>query len=280
MKIHFPRFTKIIIYIATISVAHGDHFNLFFLSGQSNATGQAENFTAEPIDSSIEFYSRTENTDSPTWGTLTSRPDETYGPEITLGRTLQSLGYNPSIIKVSKGGTSLHNSWNPNSGPWWNFFVNDTTTAINALTDAGHTVSISGFFWLQGEADGNSNDTATAYEANYANFVSAVRTQLNAPELQFVTALTRERAGFPDRQFVREGQTNVMDLDANGEWFETNDLSVQNDNNHYDTQGIVDIGERFALTYHATQVPEPSFTMLLGLGAFGLLIRRSKTYPF
>ena len=64
-----------------------------------------------------------------------------------------------------------------------------------------------------------------------------------------------------------------MDSLSNGDWFETNDLSLF-DGVHFDAPSVATIGERFVTTYLA--IPEPSALALIAAGAT-ILIQMSRT---
>lgn len=279
------------------SSLQAEHFDIFFLSGQSNASGRVNTgFVPQTSDADIPYWYRTDgparrlatsNSSFETLGTLNSGY---YGPEISAGRQLQSLGYNPAIIKTSFSSLNLYEDWNPNGGEWWNAWTTETANALNALTAAGHTYELQGYFWYQGESDGNENSTAIAYEDNFANFINATRDFLDEPELDFISALIRERTDRRFRPLVREGQINILESDVNGDYFDTNMFGVLPDNNHHNASGVNDVGIAFANTFEALQnstrsmtdgtqsvaFPEPSSALLLGLSTLGFLGRRKR----
>ena len=88
-----------------------------------------------------------------------------FGSELTLGHDLGAdySGQTVYFIKESVSGTSLHAEWKPGTsgtylenggcGAEWGQMVRDTSAALQALVNAGHTPEIDGFFWHQGESD-------------------------------------------------------------------------------------------------------------------------------
>ena len=292
---------KLTVFFLLTNSLWAEHFDIFFLSGQSNASGRVNTgFTPQASDADIPYWyhtdgpstaRRTSNSRFETLGTLNTG---FYGPEISAGRQLQSLGYNPAIIKTSFSGLNLYEDWNPDGGEWWNIWTTETTNALNALTAAGHTYDLQGYFWLHGESDGNRFSTAEAYEDNFENFVDATRDFLEEPELDFVSGLVRERTDRRFRQLIRDGQINVSDSDINADYFETNDFGVLSDNNHFNVEGTNDVGLAFANTFDALQnpppiitgrttgggpppaAPEPSSALLLIMSTLGFIGRRKR----
>lgn len=144
---------RLFLAIGSLSLAHAATVDVFFLAGQSNASGRVSSgYVSDPRDAQVQYYYRT---DGPPANNVTSGGEFTtlgplgsgfYGPEITMGRQLVDFGYNPAIIKVSDGGTSLAVDWNSQtSGPWWTNWQNDAAAALSELVADGDTPVLRGF---------------------------------------------------------------------------------------------------------------------------------------
>ena len=263
--------------------------DVFFLSGQSNASGRNSTGLSLPDlrDAQVQYYYRTDGpwdndqTSGGNFTTLQPLPTGFYGPEMTLGRGLVDLGYNPAIIKVSDGGQSLADGWNSSGagGTWWNHWKSDVADALSDLAGGGDTVNLRGFLWMQGESDANDVGRANAYQSNFETFTTDVYSYLNglgydASGMQFVTALIDDDlAGSDYEATVRAAQQAVMNNLSPGSCFDTKDLSQQGDNLHFDAAGSQAVGDLFAASI-ASSVPEPSSLSMIGLAAVLTVLSR------
>jgi len=269
--------------------------DVFFLAGQSNASGRVySGYTEDARDSQVLYYYQSDGpsaanvTSGGEFTTLQPLPAATeygydsgfYGPEITLGRALVDQGYNTAIIKVSDGGTNLRDDWNPNGSgtenTMWLDWQSQVANALSTLNSEGYTINLRAFFWYQGESDADNAYYSSVYETYFTSFTTEVYAYLgdlgyDSSNMQFVTALIHEDGAYAatDGSEVRAAQQSVMDTLDLGAWFDTSDLTLQSDNMHLDASSIQTVGERFASTY-AAAVPEPA-SFALGLGFAAML---------
>ncbi len=261
------------------SGARADHYDVFFLGGQSNASGRNNTgYVSQPVDAMTPYYYDTDGpAGSPTgasgWTTMGPLSNGYYGSEIEASRQLRSQGYNPAFIKVSIGGTNLHTQWESPSGSMWSKWQTTQSDALAALTANGHTYDMKAYFWMQGETDAANATHASNYAVNFNQFVTDTRSVLGEPDLPFVTALVRED-GAVGRTTVADAQRAVMDGIVNGRYFSTNDFGMKSDNVHYNVDGINAMGEGFALGFES--VPEPSSTIMVILGGLAFVVVRRR----
>ena len=128
-----------------------------------------------------------------------------FGPEIALATALGPRLYQIGVrrahfIKFAMGSTNLHSNWDPrndksvgkpNEVGYYKQFIEFCISAIQKLEEepcANNQKELTGLFWLQGESDSSKAKDANSYLANFKNFVSLVRIDLNAPRLQIVTS--------------------------------------------------------------------------------------------
>ena len=275
----------------------GQVVDVFFLAGQSNASGRVfTGYTSDPRDALVDYYYRTDGppaTDVTSGGEfvpLAPLASGYYGPEIQIGRSLVDLNYNPAIIKVSDGASPLATDWNSQTpGPLWSHWVSDVTDALGDIITRGDQVRLQGFFWMQGENDALVQSYADAYETNFNNLLDDITTTLSnvgfdSSNLRFVTGLILDRTNatsnpWPYSVTVRDAQKNVMDSRLRSDWFETND--IPNTDGHYglpdDPSGVYTLGQRFVDNFHsgATAIPEPSACVLVSV-VVGIFILRSR----
>lgn len=75
--------------------------------------------------------------------------------------------------------------------------------AITELEDAGHTVNINGFIWIQGEADAGDDARAAAYHANLSSLLNDMRTNVtNNDELPIILGVDEQHGGVVNRAAV------------------------------------------------------------------------------
>jgi hypothetical protein len=161
----------------------GQNVDLYIWAGQSNAQGwkgDASYYPADPsnLDPFIGLNYAYINTTSSSgnWIKMQAQeglfPNGHFGPEVTFSRKLKEDGFNPAIFKYSKGSTSINSFWKtPGSGGYYDKMIVELKKAIAVLEQKGHTVTIRGFVWIQGESDA----TETAAPLYYASLLSIVR---------------------------------------------------------------------------------------------------------
>jgi len=255
------------------------HYDVYLIAGQSNADGRGYNSALTGSLASYAgqqpgvkiFYANPINKDpvNPTWntgwrtlepgysviGTVTSLPSTSFGFEVSLGKALAAKdpSRNVAIIKVSQGGTSLANDWDPAGGAnfMWRTFANKVPEAMAALTATGDTAEICGMFWHQGESDGDN----LTYESDLTQFIAACRTLTGKPNLPFAIGelerddVTPNASGnINDRTYPLNVMANVAADDPDTFVVSSAGLMTY-DATHFTTADYITFGERFAQAY-------------------------------
>jgi len=258
--------------------------DVYLIGGQSNATGQGymvnipEDFT---IDTTVLFF----YSDglggggvSMQWGPLcqASETADKFGVELSMGTVLKKQ--NPkqeiALIKHALSGSNLYAQWNPgnnskdelNFGPEYSKFVHTCEEALKGLRAGGYVPTIRAMVWQQGEGDARDiagMENSYNYGNNLRHFIKRVREQFSSPDMLFVYGyvipVPLER--FTGREEVRTAQKN-LDQDSGhplalrGAFVvETDNLPLRkdepnspypNDRVHFNTYGILELGNRFA----------------------------------
>lgn len=231
---------------------------VFILAGQSNMVGQGVTAELTP-----------DQRDSPANVTLQVKAGPTeffdrerFGPEATLAMRLAGAFPERELIfvKHAAGGTSLL-AWAPDwdearaeitgnasAGPLYSQLVEllDRRGLRNAQVGA--------VFWMQGERDSLFEGPAHDYFDNLRALVGAFRRDLNDPGLPFLLGLANPLpARYTELDVVQAAQRRAAAGIAHVHLIETEGLSRHDDGVHYDTEGILELGRRFAEAYLAVR---------------------------
>lgn len=254
---------------------HADDYDIYIAAGQSNMDGRA--FNSELVGAlevwkmpqpNAEIYYYSQGVSSPTWRALTpgfangSLPPfgTRFGPELSFAAAMaaNSGGRKVGIIKVSLGGSALATLWSPPSGFMYQALRDSIELAMQQLAARGDTGGIRGVIWHQGESDETTARTPV-YEENLTQFVHAVRNDLlgNSTLPFIIGELAQERSSV-----LRVSQFNVsQNLEYVGF---ASSLGLQTvDAIHFDTPGVIELGNRFAAEMNRLTVPEPAASPLL-----------------
>ena len=196
------------------NVENGKKINVWLIAGQSNAVGYGET-TNYPdgysdgaiLDAGIEnvlYYGKGYGNDITNFVPVTFGlgKDAAYsGAEIGIATALSKSGEKHVIIKYANGDTQLSANgvtadnniatWTPPSyiaansgitfdgdkiGDLYDGFISTVKEALTKLEKEGYTPVVQGFWWMQGERDGNHGDmTADLYSTLLKTLISDVR---------------------------------------------------------------------------------------------------------
>ena len=192
-----------------------------------------------------------------------------FGPELSFGLELSSNLPDTSIalVKYALGGSGLgpgvgHGSWHPThkNGHKLNQFDHALRTLRNALSDRDidgdgvrDRLVPAGIIWMQGESDANKNrETAEAYGENLTYLVRALRAALKDNDLPVVIGKITDSGMADDGSVmdhiadVQAEQAAFVAADRCAEFVSVTDNLNYFDEYHYDTEGIIRLGEAFA----------------------------------
>ncbi|MDB4419072.1 sialate O-acetylesterase [bacterium] len=189
--------------LLSTSAAQADHYQIYLLAGQSNANGRGHisdfgagtshpefEFYKTPQTNVLFYYHKTQTATNQSlpenqWidlapgsghGTVTPENSPEMGLEVSFGYALAAefLGENIAILKYAHGGTNLHTQWSA-SGTQYANLLSTVTSATTALKNDGHSYTLRGFLWQQGEADLSQ---AAAYQTNLTSLINRVRADI------------------------------------------------------------------------------------------------------
>lgn len=261
---------------------------VFLLGGQSNMAGCG--ITAELIGPLAKYGAP--QTDVNSWNSATHSwvalqggfggNSSYFGPEVSFGYAMHSafptddiylVKYAVSGAILADNASILAGTWAPNAtnNPVRCYPIFKSTVNAALANLAGKNPVIAGMLWMQGESDAYFDDTAAAYKTNLEGLIATVRTDFNTPDMEFLIGqiTTSPLYGSPNNNgLVRAAQAAIPGEVAHTVCFSTEDLQGWQNGGHYDTQGQIDLGIRFANEF--IQTPEPSSLILAGLGLLAL----------
>jgi hypothetical protein len=252
---------------------------VFILSGQSNmeGLGNSKKLTPELADQpGVKIRSAIVGQSDPAdWKALGGEFGvwKGFGPEVTLGYELNKALTDADVylIKSARSGTAISKSARVNFYPAgknneYTALIRRVKAGLADLDKQGRRYSVEGFFWMQGESDAldrhntpdSTEQSGAMYETNLRTLITKVRTDLQLPGLPvFIGRLPSNLVStvfhgntFSNAPLVIAGQNAVAnDPEMNTHIIGTDDLKLRKDNLHYDTEGQLELGRRFARKY-------------------------------
>ncbi len=179
-----------------------------------------------------------------------------FGPELSAGSDLAlRFGKPLAMVKFASGGADLHTQFLKSANLLYPRLIAEVTNSLQQLIDQGYAPTVKGFFWLQGESDAMLNPST--YAADIEQFVSDVRTDLNASALQFVlTEINTNLPAFALSQAgvaqVNQAMVNLTKMDPNVKFVTTADITNGfADAVHYSANQIITVGQRWTAAFIA-----------------------------
>ncbi|MDA8564204.1 hypothetical protein N9L06_07125 [Mariniblastus sp.] len=260
------------IFVAATCVPHSANateWDIYLVAGQSNAAGW--NTAASGLPSALRNQADVRFFNGPdgSWGNLVTgsgNRSTSFGPEMTLGRTLadENPNRNIAIVKYAVGGANLNVQWNPISAEpnLYDEFITTINNAVAAIP-AGDTHSFKGMVWMQGETDAAFTDMTAAYETNLTNLISQVRQDVGVADLPFSIGQLGAVPGRDGMGTIQSVQAEVAARDSNVSLVITSSLALQSDNLHFTNDAQQELGIQFAAgvqgELNEIQIANPSF---------------------
>ena len=244
---------KNLVILAVIVASHGlctsltaeeKPFKVFLLAGQSNMVGARSKVEELPD----ELKDVTKDAEAWRWNKwVPLDPSKTqrsgFGPEISFSRRLsQHFGEPIGIIKLSVGGSSLAEDWSPDRPKsLYHVLLEQVRRAKKQ-----RKIEIVGMLWMQGGRDARFEPMAKAYAENLPKFIARLRKDLNRPDMIFIAGLALDlpKETFPHEPLVRQAQNECQA--PRYTVISTEGIKKGPDNMHFNTEGQVELGRRFA----------------------------------
>ncbi|MFW5682967.1 MAG: AAA family ATPase, partial [Phycisphaeraceae bacterium] len=176
-----------------------------------------------------------------------------FGPELSFGHTFAAASPDRlAIIKIARGGTSLHQHWVPhdtdNPDTLTNLTLHHARRALEQLREQGYSPRLRGIVWYQGEADTRpANPAPERYREQLRRLIDRFRVELaGGAAVPFVLFRVHPHNGeTPFYEQVRSGIVEVAEADPAGAWIDVDDLHYP-DALHPDGPSLLTAGDRAA----------------------------------
>ncbi len=260
------RTTLLLVALLTfISPARAAIYNVFILAGQSNMDGRAK--VADLKDDLATWKKEQPNilftySNSGTKGKLLATdwirlapgysvrpgspkieklPADTFGPEVSFGRTVDdTLRLPVAIIKFAEGGTSLQKDWRVGDKTGlYARMIDFVQKRLADLRKNGDTCVIRGFVWHQGESD--ETLSPEEYSTLLVNLITSVRKDLDRPRLPVVIGEVYDNG---KRDNVRAAEKTTAAKLPYCEFAPATGLKTQDEGTHFDAASQIELGKR------------------------------------
>lgn len=237
---------------ACSALGQSDNPTVVLLAGQSNMVGYGLSEELSPelaeLPSNVQLFVDGKPADP------TDR--ERFGPEVGFAHAIAEAEPDQTfiLVKFAVGGTSLL-AWAPEwtseeaeitnnagAGPLYKRF-HDYLAEVPVPDDA----TFGGILWMQGERDARFPQAGKAYFENLHTLIEAFRHDTGEPSAPFILGRVNPPA---DRFLLLDAVRRAQEVAARAlpgvRLVDTDDLTKRDDDVHYDSEGILELGRRFA----------------------------------
>ena len=198
--------------------------------------------------------------------------DNYFGLELSFASAIGAATGSTNdvaIIKVTRGGTNLRNDWraptadDPTGGFLYEALIGHVNASLDQLTADGDQANVQGFLWHQGESDSGNSTTIENYPGLFTDLVDGVRDNFGddipvvlgelAPNRPGNTVQFNDTIQTLDDPNSSEFISGVSVVSSAGLTTPANDLT------HFDANGQIGLGERFATSLASTVVDVDTF---------------------
>lgn len=205
----------------------------------------------------------------------TNKLSKRFGIELSFAKKLQELYPNQKIalIKYSRGGTSIDSlaagqagSWEPdykgiNGLNQYDYFLATVKGALNThdINNDGLEDCLipCGIVWMQGESDATiSEELANRYYYNLKRLMDLIRASMHSDDLPVVIGKISDSWNNPNGkvweygELVQYAQEKFVKTDSKAAIVRSTRYYKYSDPWHYDSNGYIDLGLKFAETLH------------------------------
>lgn len=198
-----------------------------------------------------------------------------FGLELSFAKTIQRLypGQKIALIKYSRGGSSIDSLAARDYGSWEIDYrgrngINQFDHFLTTINQAFSTQDINkdgksdelipcGIIWMQGESDAViSEEIANRYFSNLKRLMDLIRASFRKDDLAVVIGKISDSGQnstgkvWPYGEIVQEAQERYVKGDKHAAIVRDTQLYGYSDPYHYDSEGYIRLGKRFAQVVH------------------------------
>ena len=236
-------FTLALLFSSNVSAKE----RVYILAGQSNMMGKGKTHQLPAFlkrqPNNVEFYYQGRKRQLAKFSH--------FGPEVSFAHAISRAFPNDKhiIIKHVATGTSI-NQWLPGSRLFDGLLRQRGFVKVGTQASKIVNKKVDAVIWMQGEKDARSESNAYNYESNLKLFIMGVRRQLDSPHSVFIMGqVNPEDQAFHMLETVKQAQVNTQRALPRVKLVSTDGLGKIYDNVHYNTQGQMELGKRFARAY-------------------------------
>lgn len=239
MRAAYRWIAAFVIVFASQAVNAGER--IYLMAGQSNMMGLAKSHRLPPA------YKKTP-------GNVTffyqGRPRKLaqyshFGPEVSFAHHVARAFPNDKHIIVKFAATGSHiQQWLPGK-PLYKGMLRQVGFSIKQ-----ENPTINAIVWMQGESDSLNPGRATRYAQRLSQFIYSMRKDLKSPNSLFIMGeINPLGKDFPLVKVVQQKQKQVQSQVRNTVLTPSQGLGKIFDHIHYNAQGQMELGKRFAQAY-------------------------------
>jgi hypothetical protein len=158
------------------------------------------------------------------------------------------------VVKSAQGGQPIRRwfkKWKPENGdaPKKNGDLYDRLiSAVDRAIKNKQLATIT-FVWMQGERDAKEKH-GNVYAASLKGLVDQLKKDLKRDDINIVIGRVSDfdnaNKSYTHWTIIREAQVKVAEADKRGAWVDTDDLNGPKNGLHYNKEGYIELGKRFA----------------------------------
>lgn len=217
---------------------------LILLAGQSNMMGRGKvselpaTYKTTPANVKYFYQGREHPLAKFAW----------FGPEVSFAHEVARAFPHDTIIMVKQAATgSLIQQWQPGQA-----LYKGLLRQVGFATPKDTTLQADAILWMQGESDAQESlGVAKQYGQRFANLVTHLRQDLDSPDSAFIYG--QVNLDHPEHAeaiaSVRNQQQAAQRSVSRAVMVSTDGLGKQDDGIHYNAQGQMELGKRFAKAY-------------------------------
>lgn len=230
-----------LVLLASTGVAHAAD-RIYLLAGQSNMMGKGKiselpaSYRQTPANVKFYYQGREKGLAQFAY----------FGPEIGFAHEVARAFPNDThiIIKQAATGSTIER-WLPGQA-----LYKGLLRQVGFSLPEDHAKKIDAIVWMQGESDARSADLAGQYGGRLNRLIQALRNDLSSPNSLFILGqINPEDLAFSKVAQVQASQRQAQQSSSNTILVSTDGLGKMYDHVHYNADGQLELGKRFAKAY-------------------------------